>query len=236
MLPKLSHALFKVTVPSSKKVLQIRSMLQKEEKILLQAKEGQDSTEILNAIRQVVNNCIAEEGFDIDSLSLFDLEFLFVKLRAISISNITKVSYKDMEDEQVRDFDIDLDKVEVVFPPDVDNKVVVNDQVYLTLKWPSCSLYSDKAFLDASGEEAIGRLVLSVIDKVYEGTKIHEAAATTPEELKEFMENLPITAYNKIRQYIFNLPHLNYEIKYTNDKGNEKKIILSTLNDFFMLA
>jgi hypothetical protein len=241
ILPKIIHPLFQVIVPSTKKPLQIRAMLSREEKILLTAKESTDQTDILHGIRQVVNNCVIDDKFEINDLTMFDLEYLFIKLRSISISNTTKVSYKDVEDEQIRDFDIDLDKVTILFPDPgaIDtpsDKVIVNENVWLKLKYPSSSIYDDKDFLNASGEEAIERLVMSVIDKVYGDGQEHETNTLSYNELKEYIDELPIKSYNEIRNWLFNLPHLDYKIKYTNNKGNEKTIVLSTLNDFFTLA
>jgi hypothetical protein len=235
-LPKIVHPIFDVTVPSSKKNIKIRVMLQKEEKLLLIAKEGDDPSAILDAIRQVVNNCIVTEKFDVDELTIFDLEYIFIKLRAVSVSNTTKVSYKDNADEEVRDFDIDLNKVTIEFPKNIESKVVIDEATYLTLKYPSAKMYSDREFLNSAGQEAVQRMVGSVIDKVYSGTAITDAQTSTPEELNEFISNLPVKSYESIREYVFNLPHLNYEIKYKNNKGDEKKITLSTLNDFFTLA
>ncbi len=235
-LPKIIHPLFSVVVPSTKKSIQIRFMLQKEEKLLLMAKESGDPAGILEALRQVVNNCVVSEGFNIDSISIFDLEYVFIKLRAVSVSNITKVSYKDNADGEVRDFDIDLDKVTVEFPKEPPAKIIVNEAIYLTTKYPSCKMYSDKDFLNSSGQESISKIIASVIDKVYNGTDITDFSEATSEEQQEFIGNLPVSVYDKLREYVYSLPHLHYELKYTDTKGEEKKIVLSTLNDFFTLS
>jgi len=115
-LPKITHPMFDVIIPSTKTKIKIRPMLVKEEKILLMAKNGEEETEILAAVNQVVNNCIITDGIDVDKLALFDVEYLFVKIRAVSVSNVSKVSYKDNEDEKIYDFEVDLNNVEVKFP------------------------------------------------------------------------------------------------------------------------
>ena len=97
-LPKIQHPLFDCVVPSTNKKIKIRPMLVKEEKILLMAKQANDRSDQINALKQVVNNCIAET-LDIDNLALFDLEYIFTKIRAASVSNTVKLSYKDNEDE-----------------------------------------------------------------------------------------------------------------------------------------
>ena len=115
-LPKLTHPMFDVVVPSSKKVIKIRPMLVKEEKILLMAKTSDDPSEILSAVKQVVNNCIVDSDIDVEKFPLFDVEYIFIKIRSYSVSNISKVSYRDNEDNKVYDFEVDLEKVNVVFP------------------------------------------------------------------------------------------------------------------------
>ncbi len=235
-LPRIVHPTFKIEIPSNKKVLQISLMRQKEEKILLMAKEAGDPTGILDALRQVVNNCSVSEGFNIDDLTIFDLEYCFIRLRAVSVSNTTKVSYKDNTDGEIRDFDVDLSKVTIEFPKEKIDKIIVNEAIYLTTKWPSCKMYSDKEFLNSAGQDAISKMVASVIDKVYNGTNITDFAAATPEEQQEFIGNLPVSAYDKLRDFVYTLPHLHYEIKYKDNEGTEKEIVLSTLNDFFSLS
>ncbi len=200
------------------------------------AKEAGDPVGILDSIRQVVNNCVVSEGFGIDSLTIFDLEYVFIKLRAVSVSNTTKVSYKDNADGEVRDFDIDLDKITVEFPKEPVTKVIVNEAIYLTVKYPSCKMYSDAEFLNASGQDAIAKIVASVIDKVYNKTEITDFDAASAEEQQEFIGNLPVGVYDKLRDIVYNLPHLHYEIKYKDKEGVDKNIVLSTLNDFFQLS
>lgn len=237
ILPKIDLPQYQIVLPSNKKSISVRPMLQKDEKILLMAKEGGDHTEILNAIKQVVNNCMLSNitgSKSIDDWALFDLEYAFIKLRGISISNITKVSYQDGEDKEVREFDVDVNKVEVVGIDDnAENRIFLNKDTFITLKYPPASLYSNKDFLNAIGEEALTLLVASIIDKVVQN---NEQLKLDKKELYELVANIPLTAYNEIKDWINKLPHLNYEIVYTNNNGNERKIVLSSLNDFFTLA
>ena len=107
-LPKIDYPVYKIKVPSQKKESQFRPFLVKEEKLLLMAKESDNTSDILSAIKQIINNCSIDSKFDVNKLALFDLEYVFLKLRSISVDNIVKVSYKDNEDEKVYDFEIDL--------------------------------------------------------------------------------------------------------------------------------
>ena len=92
MLPKIKHPNFEFVIPSTKKKESFRPFLVREEKILLMAKASEDLSEALRAIKQIVNNCCMNTTFDVDRLTIFDLEYLFLQIRAISVNNIVSVS------------------------------------------------------------------------------------------------------------------------------------------------
>lgn len=234
-LPKLTHPMFDVIIPSSKKKIKIRPMLVKEEKILLMAKTGEDANEILNAVKQVVNNCIIDADIDIEKLALFDIEYLFVKIRAFSVSNISKVSYKDNEDNKIYDFDVDLEKVEVRFPEKIEKSFAITDSTGILMKYPDASLYSNKEFLASPPEKILDQLILNCIDKIYDGDDMIDPKKYPKAELEEFVENLDVTTYDKLRGFFNNLPSLYYKIEYKNSNGNERNIEMTSLTDFFTL-
>jgi hypothetical protein len=235
-LPKINTPMFDFVIPSTKKKIKIRPMLVKEEKILLMAKESKENGDILNAIKQVVNNCIIDSDIDIDKLPIFDLEYLFIKIRSISVSNITKVSYKDNEDNKVYDFDVDLDKIKVIFPETIEKRIMISDDTGIVLKYPDASLYSDDIFLNNSETEVFEMMALNCIEKIFAGDEIHVPKDYTKAELMEFLENMDIISFNKFREFTSNLPKMEYTINYKNELGNDRKIVLSSLNDFFTLG
>ena len=94
-LPKLDVVTYEMTQPSTEKKILYRPFKVKEEKILLMAKESGDKIDIVNAVKQVVSNCILSEGFDVNKIPLFDLEYFFIKLRSASVGNICRFNIKD---------------------------------------------------------------------------------------------------------------------------------------------
>lgn len=235
-LPKISQPVFNVVIPSSKKKISIRPMLVKEEKILLIARESGEDGDILKSIKQVVNNCIVDDGIDVEKMPIFDLEYLFIRIRSVSVSNISKVSYRDNEDEKIYDFEVDLDKVKVIFPEKTEKKISITDTAGIILKYPDASIYSDKNFVTKTESEIFEMLVINCIDKIYDGDEMYFPKDYKPEEMKEFLENLDLETYNKFREFSNNIPKIEYEIEYKNSLGNDKKIVLSSLNDFFTLG
>lgn len=230
-LPKIEYPIHVIEVPSLKKSFRFRPFLVKEEKLLLMAKESETPSDILLAIKQVINNCVLDK-LDIEKIALFDLEFLFIKLRSVSVDNVVKLSYKDNQDEKNYDFDVKLDDIKVLFPEKVNNNIAISKDTGIIMKYPLASLYSDKEFLSLE-QGYMFELIVRCIDKVYVGETIYSIKDYKKEEIVEFLENLNLKVFEEIQEFLVNIPKLNYVINYKNSLGNDRSIILSSLNDFF---
>ena len=231
-LPKIDYPILTIKVPSIKKDLMFRPFLVKEEKLLFMAKESNNNSDIFVTIKQIVQNCCLDKNFDVDKIAIFDLEYIFLKLRAFSVDSIVKISYRDSEDDIVYDFEVDLEKIDVDIPKKIDNVVKINESVGLIMKYPSASLYSDESFLRLEKDQLF-ELILRCIDKIYEGDEVMDAKTVKKEELSEFVENLNVKVFERVHEFLMNTPKIKYEIKYKNSLGNDKSIQLNSLNDFF---
>lgn len=232
ILPKIDYPIYKIKVPSLKKEFQFRPFLVKEEKLLLMAKESDSSSDILSAIKQIVNNCSMDRKLDINKLAIFDLEYLFLKLRSISVDNSVKVSYKDNEDNKIYDFDINLDDIDVKYPEKIDNNIKITNKSGIIMKYPSAALYDDKEFLSIE-KDYMFELIIRCIESIYYEDQVYEAKDYKKEDLEEFLENLNIKVFEKIKEFLMSSPKMEYKLDYTNEKGNKREIVLSSLNDFF---
>jgi hypothetical protein len=231
-LPKIDYPIYKINVPSLKKDFQFRPFLVKEEKLLLMAKESANPSDVLSAIKQIVNNCSIDKKLDISKLAIFDLEYIFLKLRAISVDNLIKVSYKDTEDEKVYDFEINLDKVKIKYPEKMDNNIKITDKSGIIMKYPSASLYDDTDFLNLENDYMF-ELIVRCIESIYYEDQVYDCKQYKKEELNEFLENLNIKSFESIQNFLLTVPKMEYKINYENSKGNNREIVLNSLNDFF---
>lgn len=233
-LPKIKHQIYEFTVPSTNKKESFRPFLVREEKILLMAKTSEDAADSLRAVKQIVNNCAIRESFDVDTLTIFDIEYLFIQLRAISVSNVVTVSYRDNEDDKVYDFAIDLKEVKIEFPEAIDKIIKVTDTMGVVMKWPSASLFDDKEYFKV-GDQAFYELVLRCIDKIYDGDDIYSPSDYTLKELELFLDDCGVMMFNKIQSFMANAPRLYHKLSYTNANGRDRVIELTGLTDFFTL-
>ena len=231
-LPKISYPVHTIQIPSTKKNAKFRPFLVKEEKLLLMAKESQNNADILKSIKQIVNNCCLDDNFDDKKITIFDLEYLFIKLRAFSVDNVVKVSYRDEEDNQNYDFEIDLEEVKIDFPEKNNNNIKISDKFGILMKYPSASLYEDTDFLNLD-KDYLFELIVRCIDKIYEGDNVFEAKNYSTKELGDFLENLDSKSFVSIQNFLMNSPKLLHVLHYKNSLGKDKQITLSSLNDFF---
>lgn len=232
MLPKIDNPLFEMNIPSQNKKVTFRPFLVKEEKILLIAQQGGEEREIIRALKQILQNCIQDTDFNAEDLTTFDLEYMFLKLRSKSVSNIVKLQYQDNEDEKIYDFEIDLDTIEVQFDPKHTNKIQITEDVGMIMKYPSVNIVND-APQTGDPVEVMDHLIRSCVDKIYDSENVYDVKDYSKEEVNAFLDDLTIEAYDRIREFFDTLPKMYYELNYTNDNGNERKIELTGLRDFF---
>ena len=234
-LPKIMHPIFDILVPSLNVKMKFRQFLVKEEKILLVAKTSNEDSDILTAIKQIVMNCAEDSSFDIEKISIFDLEYIFLKLRSLSVNNVVKLSYRDFEDNKVYDFEVNLDDVQIVQSETKTNKIQLTPDIGIIMRYPSASLYSDKKFLSNNKDDAMVDLVVRCVEKIYDADNVYDAKTFSYDEILEFLDNIDVSSFEKLTEYLSSAPKLSHIIKYKNSLGNNREIELSALNDFFML-
>lgn len=232
-LPKISTPTYDVSIPYSNRKIKYRPMTVKEEKILLMAKQSEERIEQLSSIKQVVQNCIITEKVNVENIAFFETEYLFLKIRGVSVSNKTTAIFKDNQDEKQYTFNIDLDKVTLKAPSESPNTIDLGDGISITLFYPPTSIFTSSG-IDTMGEDkAFESILMKCVDKIYQGEEIFSTKDSTPEELVEFINSIPSKAFEKIQEFFNSIPTLFYEIKYTNSMGTERTITLTTLDDFF---
>ena len=234
-LPQVQTPTFTVVQPSTKKDLIIRPFLVKEEKILLVAKESKEHVDVYNSIKQVVQNCVLTEGFDVNNVPIYDLEFLFIKLRAVSVNNVVKFTVEDSDDGIEYQLECDLDEVEVLFPDNHTNKIMIDDEYGVILNSPTPQIADSLKDL-TNLTDIIYETIMHCIECVFDNDDTYEWKNNTEEDKIAFLDSLPLEAYNKIAAFFQTSPRIEPVVQYENCNGKTKKVVFRSLNDFFMLG
>jgi hypothetical protein len=231
-LPKIDQPLFDMIIPSSGRKVTFRPFLVREEKILLIAQQSGNDSEIIRAIKQILNNCFIED-IDLNTFAIFDLEYAFLKLRAKSVNNVVKLAYRDTEDDEVYNFELDLDTIEIEMPKTINSKIEITKDVGMTMKYPSASITDRMKEFD-NEVDLMTFFIVNCVDTIYDDENVYVADDFTEEEISEFLDGLDVKTFELIREFFESVPRLYHKIEYTNKVGNERSIELSSLKDFFM--
>jgi hypothetical protein len=229
-LPKIQTPIFNIEIPSTKKTKKFRPFLVKEEKILLLAQQGNDS-DLLDAITQIINNCCLED-LNISSLASFDLEYIFLKLRARSVNNLVELKYRDKEDDKIYTFEVDLDNVDIIYDLNHTNKIKINDQYTILMKYPGIDLPDQIKMV--SQDDVFYKMIVNCIDKVYNDNEIFKMNEYSFEEAKNFIDNLDVPTFEKIQHFFNTMPKLLHRLEYVNANGTPRVIDIQGIKDFFM--
>lgn len=229
-LPKIEHPSFFVDLPSNKKKVELRPMTIKEEKILLVAKEDDDDDAVLRAIVKVLQSCVVKET-KIDDLPMFDIEWLFLKLRAQSVSNVVDLVVTESE-EVKHDIEIKLDQVKMKYPKDVKDNIAVSADIAVKLKHPPVSLYLSEEYTKLEdGDARLNMMLVESIDAI-SGVDMSQVKK---DELTAWVNDIPATAFEKINKFLTDTPRMEMVKKYKDSKGEEQQLVLGSLTDFFTL-
>ena len=237
-LPIVETPRYELTLPSQETKVQYRPFLVKEEKMLYIALESGDEKEMQTATKEILKS-VTFDKLNVEELPKFDVEYIFLQVRAKSVGEIAKFKIICPDDKETYgDVEVDLSKVEVEVDDAHSNNVVLDEKRKLgvVMKYPNMKVLYSQEFKSLKYEDIIS-LIIGCVEYIYEGEKNYPVSESTQKELKDFFESLPQEQFGKIRKFFESMPRLRHETKVKNPKtGVESKITFSGLQDFFGLA
>jgi len=235
-LPILETAKYELTLPSQDIQVSYRPFLVKEEKLLLMALESQESKQITNALKSIVDACTFG-AINVSALPVFDLEYVFLQIRSKSVGEVSKL--KVLCPDTKKDYaevEVDLSQVDVHVDDEHTNKIMVDEakQIGVLMKYPTLASVDPTKDYSKGETKALFNVIGEGIYQIFEGEKVHMAKDYSKEELNAFVESLDSKSFKKIQRFYETMPKLMHEIEVENPKTKVKsKITLSGLSDFF---
>ena len=234
-LPILETATYELTLPSTDTAVKYRPFLVKEEKLLMIAMESGESKQITNALKEIVDACTFNT-INVSALPTFDLEYIFLQIRAKSVGEIAKLKIKCPDDnETYGNVEVDLSKVEVHVTDDHTNEIKINDKIKMIMKYPTIDDFDPDMDVEKPKTENMFNMIAKAIYQIVDGETVHQAVDYKETELHEFIEGLNSTIFAQIQKFFETMPKLKQEVEITNPKTKVKsKMVLQGLNDFFV--
>jgi len=238
-LPKIATPSYELELPSTGKTIQYRPFLVKEEKLLVIALESQDTKQITNAIKAVIRSCVLTKSVKVEDLPTFDIEYLFLNIRGKSVGEDIDVKIVCPDDEKTEvNISVNLDDIQVEKSKDHSNKIKLDKNLMMELKYPSLNEFVKSNFdpndLNRSAMDQSFDLISTCIDKIYDQDEVWVAADCTKKEIKDFIESMNSAQFKQIENFFETMPKLSHTIKVINPKTKvESEVVLEGLASFF---
>ena len=243
MLPKIDVPVYELKLPILKKSIKYRPFLVKEEKILLMAMEAGDEKTVIDAVKQIINNCCLDD-IDVNSLALVDMEYLFLNLRARSIGEVVELQYKcnnTVQDENGQDkicanvvpIEVNLLDIKPQIEKDHTNKIEFSPNMGMMMKYPNMKMI--EVVEGESEVEKMMNLILDSVDLIYDKDTIYYSKDIDRNELLEFIESLTKEQFEKVQKFFTTLPKIKKDLDFKCKKcGHNEKVTIERNQNFFV--
>ena len=236
-LPKIDVPIYELVIPSTDDKIKFRPFLVKEEKILLIAMESGKSEDMLQSIKDIVNQCTFNK-LKLGQMPMFDVEYLFLNIRSKSVGEVSKLKVLCQDDmETYANIEIDLNEVKVQVDGEVhSNKIELTDEMGVIMKYPTIDSFTENGIDTITASNMID-VIASCIAQVYDnkGEEVFDAKDNTQKELVNFVEQMNTTQFQEVQKFFDSMPKLMHTITVKNPKTKvESEVTLTGLNDFFV--
>ena len=242
-LPKLNIVKHSLILPSTGKKYTFRPFLVKEEKILMMAMESGEATDMIHALRDIITSCV-EEDIKVNTLPMFDIEYIFLQLRSRSVGEKTPITYSLENDncEKVKGancsylVEINLDEVQVEKNKDHKDIIDLTKDIKIKMKYPQIEASAE--IMGLEGEKLIDKtfeMIGGCMEYIMEGEEMHQTSDYSQKEIDDFLNSLSSPQFREIQKFFDTMPKLRKEVTAKcSECGKENKRVLEGLGDFFV--
>ena len=235
-LPKPPVPTYELELPSTGKTIKYRPFLVKEEKLLLIATETGDDKHMRDAIVEILKSCILTRGVKVEDLPMFDLEYIFLRIRSKSVGELVEMQFTAKDDGETRlPYKLNLEEVECIKPEGHNKKVTLSNTSGLIMKYPSMEQFITSQILqkDQSTEEVFDEII-NCVEQIYDGDEVWEAKTTPKKGIKEYLEGLTSKQFESIQEFFSTMPKVSHTFKLMNpNTGVESEYTIEGLTNFF---
>lgn len=238
-LPLNNTPVYSLVVPSLKKTVKYRPFLVKDQKALMLAQQSEDQKVMVDTLKTVIASCVTDP-LDIDSLAMFDLEYIFTQLRAKSVGESVELIMSCDEDHGEQNklakvkVSVDLSQIQVESKDDHSKKLSLWGDVGVVMKYPSVDIIKKFQNVSESDTDSVFNIISQSIEYIYDGGEVYHSKDQTKEEMLEFLNNLTTDQFSKIQKFFETMPKLTYDINYSCPVcGKAHHVRLEGMDSFF---
>jgi len=230
-LPRIDTPTYQLTLPSTQQKIDFRPFLVREQKIIMMAQESQDEKQMVRAMSDLVTSCTFNK-FDVNKLPIFDVEYMFLKIRGKSIGETVELNLMCPDDGETQvPTKINLEEIEVSMTVGHSNMIDITDKIKLQLRYP---VYNDATEVNSLEQsDGVFKLLTRCIDKIIYGDQEYNRVDISDKEIEEFIDQLNTDQFNRIVEFFNTMPKLRHVVQITNPKTKVKsEVVLEGLQNF----
>ena len=232
-LPNLTTPEYELDVPSTGEKIKFRPFLVKEQKVLMMAQESEDDKQIEQAFASIISECTFQK-LEPYKLPLFDIEYLFLRIRGKSVGEVISVSVLCPDDEKTRtDVKINLQDVSVLMSNDHTNEIELTKDIKMIMKYPTLS---DMSSFSNEGEVAdVFAMIKNCVLEIHHGEEIYNAIDITSKELDDFIDQMSTENFEQVNAFFTTMPKLQHVVEVKNPKTKKTgEVTIEGMQAFFV--
>ena len=232
-LPRIDTPTYTLDLPSTGEKIKYRPFLVKEQKILMMAEESEDDKQMMDAIGKLVQSCTFDK-IDVENAPLFDIEYIFLKLRSKSVGETVNLQITCPDDEKtVVPVKVKLDDIEVQMTDNHTNKIYITDSITLYMGYPKLSDLKNYDSDDSVQIQQMFNILNQCVKEIHYGDDIYHKIDITDKDLNQFIEQMTTGQFEKVMEFFNGMPKLRHVIKVTNPNTKKKnEVVVEGLQSF----
>jgi len=231
-LPKLDSPVYELEQPSTGEKIKYRPFLVKEQKTLMMAQESEDDKQVKEALAGLISNCTFSE-IDPYKVPLFDIEFLFLRIRGKSVGETVDLSLLCPDDNKTRvNKSINLEEIGVNMKVGHTNEIKITDKIKMIMRYPTLNDMED--IDDVTQLGSVFPMILRCVHEIHDGEKIYNRVDMSEKDLEEFIDSLTGEQFERVGEFFETMPKVQHSIEVTNPKTNKKgEVVIEGIQSFF---
>ena len=230
-LPKLNAPSYEMKVPSTGETVKFRPFLVKEQKILMIAQESKDPNMMANAMCDLIESC-CENIKEVEKMPTFDIEYMFLQLRAVSVGSEIELEMLCQDDNVTRvPVTIDLGEIKVSELPNHKKEIMITDKIGMTFKYPSLKDIAKYGQDGVSAVDTTFGVIQDCLVNIFDENQVYDEM--NQQELQEFVEQMTTEQFEEVQGFFDTMPKLRHTIEVKNpNTGHVNKVHLEGMQSF----
>ena len=233
-LPKLEAQVYELELPSTGEKIKYRPFLVKEQKILMISSESEDEKEIRDALAGIISACTFEK-VDPFVIPMFDVEFLFLRIRGKSVGEKIELNLLCPDDNETRvATTLNLEDIGVNMKEGHTSEISITDKIKIVMNYPTLNDMVGVTGTKTKGIDELLNMMKACIHEIHDGETVHSKIDISESDLDEFIESLTTEQFESLGTFFETMPKIAHAIEVTNPKTKKKgEVIIEGIQSFF---